>query len=115
MTFGLGANADEAEYMPLANLKQLIGKRLQVLLERPVDLSEFEIYRTSWRANNNIGGTYTYPKVSCTFEDWAKVSEPVADCQWYFCGEHTTFRYRGTVHGARLTGIKAAEDLLKEG
>lgn len=37
------------------------------------------------------------------------MSKPIFSSHWYFCGEHTTSKYRGTVHGAYLSGISAAK------
>lgn len=33
---------------------------------------------------------------------------------WYFCGDHTTRKYRGTVHGAMISGEEAANCMVKE-
>ena len=32
----------------------------------------------------------------------------------FLCGEHTTFDYAGTLHGAYITGIWAAEAIAEE-
>lgn len=37
------------------------------------------------------------------------MAKPVFDYGWYFCGEHTTSKYRGTAHGAYLSGVFAAK------
>lgn len=37
------------------------------------------------------------------------MAKPVFENHWYFCGEHTTSKYRGTVHGAYLSGVSAAK------
>lgn len=39
-----------------------------------------------------------------TVEDWENMAKPVFEPGWYFCGEHTTTNYRGTVYGAYLSG-----------
>jgi hypothetical protein len=33
---------------------------------------------------------------------------------WYFCGDHTTRRYRGTVHGAIISGEEAGFDIVNQ-
>jgi hypothetical protein len=40
------------------------------------------------------------------------MAEPVAN-RLLFAGEHTSGQYRGTVHGAYLTGIREAERILR--
>jgi hypothetical protein len=37
------------------------------------------------------------------------MAKPIFDQHWYFCGEHTTSKYRGSVHGAYLSGITTAK------
>jgi hypothetical protein len=36
------------------------------------------------------------------------MAKRIEDSNLYFCGEHTYSKYRGTVHGAYLSGINAA-------
>jgi hypothetical protein len=50
MTFGLGANADEAESMSDADLKALLVNRLNAFTTSTVTASDFNVYRTSWRS-----------------------------------------------------------------
>ncbi len=63
MTFGLGANADELEFMPEKQLKELIASRLRVFGDESFSTDDFEIKRTSWRGNPNFRGTYSYSGV----------------------------------------------------
>lgn len=37
------------------------------------------------------------------------MAKPIFSINWYFCGEHTTFTYRGSVHGAYLSGQYVAK------
>lgn len=39
------------------------------------------------------------------------MAKPVFSNGWYFCGEHTHSKYRGTVHGAYMSGISVAKDI----
>lgn len=41
------------------------------------------------------------------------MAKPVFHNNWYFCGEHTTSKYRGSVHGAYLSGVHAAAFIKK--
>jgi predicted NAD/FAD-dependent oxidoreductase len=43
-----------------------------------------------------------------SFDDLDTLAEPVAD-QFLFAGEGTSRRHRGTVHGAWLSGLAAAD------
>ena len=109
MTFGLGENADEAQQMPEGQLKQLIAKRLSAFTEEQVSPNDFRMARTSWRTNPNFRGTYAYAATTTREKHWQDMARPVFECGWYFCGEHTTSKYRGTVHGAYLSGVHASK------
>jgi len=40
------------------------------------------------------------------------MAKPIFDTNWYFCGEHTHSKYRGTVHGAYLSGEDTAKSII---
>lgn len=73
------------------------------------------MYRTSWRSNPNFLGTYSYASTKTRPKHWEMMAKPIFETNWYFCGEHTTSRYRGSVHGAYLSGIFASKCLKKKG
>jgi hypothetical protein len=50
MTFGLGANADEAESMSDADLKTLLVNRLNAFATNTITASDFNVHRTSWKS-----------------------------------------------------------------
>ena len=41
------------------------------------------------------------------------MAKPIFINNWYFAGEHTISRYRGTTHGAFLSGKEVALYILK--
>lgn len=41
------------------------------------------------------------------------MAKPIFDSNWYFAGEHTHSKYRATVHGAYISGLDAANAILK--
>jgi hypothetical protein len=67
---------------------------------------------TRWSQNPYSYGAYSYPTVGMNEDDFDAMAEPVAN-RLLFAGEHTTNKYRGTVHGAYLTGIREAERILR--
>ncbi len=109
MTFGLGPNSDEIENMPEADLKNLIARRMNAFTS--IATSEFDIVKSTWRGNPNIGGAYTYSGLGATREHWENMARPIFENGWYFCGQHTNSKYRGTVHGGYLSGKHASEYL----
>lgn len=95
--------------MPEGQLKDLLTKRVSAITKQNISPNDFQLYRTSWRSNPNFQGTYSYASTTTLPEHWENMAKPVFDCGWYFCGEHTTGKYRGSVHGAYLSGIFAAQ------
>ena len=72
---------------------------------------------TKWSQVEAAFGAYSYPTNSCAPQDFDGLAEGVAGDYYntlFFCGEHTTFDYAGTTHGAYLSGIWAAESILEE-
>ncbi len=69
MTFGLGPNSDDIENMPEADLKALIANRMNVFASG-VTANDFDIVRSKWRGNPNIGGAYTFSGIDALPEHW---------------------------------------------
>lgn len=113
MTFGLGANADDIEAMPEPQLKELIASRFRIFADESFTADDFDIYRTYWRHNPNFRGTYSFPGINAEPKHWEGLAKPIFNCNWHFCGEHTHSKYRGTVHGAYLSGLDSADVILR--
>ncbi|OJJ12674.1 amine oxidase [Alphaproteobacteria bacterium AO1-B] len=71
---------------------------------------------TRWSKDPHTFGAYSYSAVGNTPADFDRFATPVANTI-LFAGEHATFDFHGTTHGAYLTGLAAAnliEDELAE-
>ncbi|MEP3046976.1 MAG: FAD-dependent oxidoreductase [Roseibium sp.] len=68
----------------------------------PVDHLE-----TRWSQDRWTLGAYSYPRVGTKPEDFDGLTKPIANTV-LLAGEHTTFAYHGTTHGAYLSGLGAA-------
>jgi len=53
---------------------------------------------------------HSYNKVGATKHDFTMISKSVNNVL-YFAGEHTCHEYRGSVHGAYLSGIRVAKEV----
>ncbi len=62
---------------------------------------------TRWSQNPFSKGAYSYANLGARPRDFDGLATPIEDTL-FFAGEHTTFAYHGTVHGAYLSGLKAA-------
>eukprot|EP00299_Pterocystis_sp_00344_P013724 c6755_g1_i2.p1 GENE.c6755_g1_i2~~c6755_g1_i2.p1 ORF type:complete len:488 (+),score=125.32 c6755_g1_i2:49-1512(+) len=108
MTFALGANAYDADDMDDDTMVAAAMENLRKLFPSAPNPTGFA--RSRWSTDQYAYGAYSFMKTGSTDDDWAAIREPVQDTL-FFAGEHTTRDCRGTVHGAYLSGIKAAMDI----
>jgi len=67
--------------------------------------------RTRWAADPWTLGSYSYLGVGASARDRERLAAPV-DGQLFFAGEATSVDYAATVHGALMSGIRAAGEVL---
>ena len=65
---------------------------------------------TRWRSDPWAHGSYSYVPAGSTFAEHAALGEPVGD-KLFFAGEATNDEYPATVHGAYLSGVRAARQI----
>lgn len=65
---------------------------------------------TRWRSDPWTWGSYSYVPAGSSYQRYAELSEPVGD-KLFFAGEATHVEYPSTVHGAFLSGIRAARQI----
>lgn len=99
-TGGLPDEALAAE--ALAILRMILGDRLAAPRATLV---------TRWAADPWTRGAYSFAGLQAGQRDFEAFSGLHAG-RVAFAGEHTSARYRGTVHGAYLSGLRAAETVL---
>lgn len=69
------------------------------------------ILRTKWGQNINSYGAYSYATNGTTTVNFDTLAKTVNN-KLFFAGEHTHRAYRGTVHGAYLSGIREADKII---
>jgi monoamine oxidase len=67
---------------------------------------------SSWGTDPFSRGAYSFAGIATKENDFQIFEEPVGDTL-LFAGEHTCQDYRGTVHGAHISGLRAAMQILK--
>ena len=68
--------------------------------------------RSSWGNDPNALGSYPFVKAGATPEDCKSYQESESTGnKIYFAGDGTTCQMIGTVHGAYITGVKAAQKI----
>ncbi|TYP82507.1 monoamine oxidase [Maritimibacter alkaliphilus HTCC2654] len=66
------------------------------------------VLKTAWSTDPLFRGAYSFPVAGASRGLW-KAFETPASARLVFAGEHTTFDYHATTHGAYLSGQWAAE------
>lgn len=72
-------------------------------------VTDFQI--TRWASDPFAGGSYSYNAVGSTPEMRTALAKPL-NRQVFFAGEATSKAFFGTAHGAYLSGLRAAKDVL---
>ena len=69
-----------------------------------------DVHYTKWASDKFSYGAYSYTAVGNTPETYFEISSPINELI-YFAGEHTHESYPATIHGAYLSGIRAAKSM----
>lgn len=110
MTFAFGDYATVTESMTnnqiineiMLNLKSIYGNSIP---------NPTNFLRTKWGQNINSFGAYAYPTNGSTSANFDTLANEINN-KIFFAGEHTEREYRGTVHGAYLSGIREADKII---
>jgi monoamine oxidase len=70
------------------------------------------LHLTNWSADPYSLGPFAVPIVGSTPKHYAALAEPIGG-KLFFAGEHTNFEYRASVHGAYLSGLRAAKQVIE--
>lgn len=128
----VGPFAEKIELMPEADIAQQASEVLrsvfrtcdELLLSNPVT-GRSEVpdaigcMRSQWRTDKFAGGSWTYfpyksPQTRTAADvGEVKVEETVMDQRVLYAGEAVNEDYRGTVHGAYVSGTQAAAKIIK--
>lgn len=65
---------------------------------------------TRWESDRYARGSYSNAGVNMKAEDYQLMGQSVGNL--HFAGEHTTVTHPATVHGAYLSGLRAASDVI---
>lgn len=92
-----------------AILSQIVVKLKKIYGEKYVSYTAFQV--TRWMQDPFSQGVYSYPKVGSQISD-RKEWEQSHSSRVFFAGEHTHSQFPGTVHGAFLSGQRAANQIV---
>jgi monoamine oxidase len=109
MSFTFGSDALKAEQLTDNQAQNLILSKLKTMFGSVSNLKYFKA--TRWTADEFARGSYSFASVGTNKTHFDELAKAV-DQKIFFCGEHTNYAYKGTAHGAYLSGIRAAEEII---
>ena len=98
-----GLSDDETAALALAALADMYGK---AKVPQPKDVRV-----TRWQSDLRARGAYSYVPAGESFAQHAEIGRPVGE-RLFFAGEATSEDHPATVHGAYMTGVRAARQVL---
>jgi len=110
MTFAYGDYATVTETMTDAQIKNEVMAQLKTIYGNSIP-NPTNMLRTKWGQNINTFGAYSFATNGTTSADFETMATEINN-KLFFAGEHTERDYRGTVHGAYLSGIREADKII---
>ena len=110
MTFAFGDYATVTETMSDTQIISEVMAQLKTIYGNSIP-NPTNMLRTKWGQNINTFGTYSFATNGTTSADFDTMATEINN-KLFFAGEHTERDYRGTVHGAYLSGIREADKII---
>ena len=109
LCFTMGEYAKNQESLPdraiTSDIMSVLRNTYGQNIPDPIDA-----YFTKWASDKFSYGAYSFTAVGNTPETYYEISAPI-DNLIYFAGEHTHENYPATIHGAYLSGLRAAKSM----
>jgi len=109
LCFSMGEYAKNQESLPdsliTSDIMNVLRNTYGHNIPDPID-----VYYTKWASDKFSYGAYSFTAVGNTPETYYEIGSSVDDII-YFAGEHTHEIYPATIHGAYLSGIRAARSM----
>lgn len=112
MTFTFGDYSVKCENKSDAIIINEIMSHLRVIYGEDIPMP-INMLRTKWNSNPFTFGSYSFATNGSRSNQFKKLTKPIKK-KVFFAGEHTSKEYRGTVHGAYLSGVRAAEQVINK-
>lgn len=110
MTFAFGDYATVTESMSDSDIINEVMLHLKTIYGSSIP-NPTNMLRTKWGQNINSYGAYSFATNGTTTADFDTLATAINN-KLFFAGEHTSRDYRGTVHGAYLSGIREADKII---
>lgn len=112
LAFNTGNSAAALEPKSDDTIKKEVTEVLRKMYRDPTIPEPEDIVRTTWATDPIFGGSYSFVPVGGSNDDFEKLAKSIDD-KLFFAGEATSKYYYGMVHGAYISGYRAAEEILK--
>ena len=110
MTFGFGNYGLTLEGDSISKIGSDIMDILRKMYGNAIP-NYSQIAVSKWSQDQFARGAYSFANVGASDTDFDAFTAPV-DSKLFFAGEHTISKYRGTVHGAYISGLRQAEHIM---
>jgi monoamine oxidase len=109
VTFGFGEQGKALEQMSEGELMADVTAAMKKVFGASATAPR-KHFLTRWNSDPYAQGAYSFAAVGGGYQEHVTLAAPVERLR--FAGEHTHEKYRATVHGAYLSGIREAERII---
>ncbi|KAK2859896.1 hypothetical protein FQN49_004605 [Arthroderma sp. PD_2] len=106
-----GESAHEAETMCDAEIINGVTTQLRNIFKDQAVPDPLETIITRWGQDRFAQGSYSYVAANALPGDYDEMAKPIGNL--YFAGEATCGTHPATVHGAYLSGLRAASEIME--
>ncbi|KAH8880691.1 hypothetical protein GQ53DRAFT_703398 [Thozetella sp. PMI_491] len=110
LAFIAGDAAYRAEQLTADQVIADATATLKAMFPSKVPATPLEAFATAWSSDPFARGSYSSAGPNMRPDDYEAMAKPVGNL--FFAGEHTTGTHPATVHGAYLTGLRVAGQVL---
>ena len=107
-----GNAALDAELLPEDVLVKDVTEKLKAMFSLEQTPRPKEVVVTKWRTDPFTRGTYSYLGPLAQPGDYEAMARPVGNL--HFAGEATCGTHPATVHGAYISGLRAAAEVVED-
>lgn len=106
----VGDAAEKVETSSDEDLVDGVLSKLQMIFRLPIRPRPIEAIVTRWRRDRFARGSYSYVGPTALPGDYDSMAKPVENL--FFAGEATCITHPATVHGAYISGLRAASQVM---